>query len=498
MFKTLSYEKFVNLADAHQRIAVYKEVPGDKLTPVNAYLALKDSAKAITLLESSPNDKTLGRYSYLCFDPIAVIKSYGKKVTICHNNQKKTLISDPFEILRAYQSKLFSKVDHPLSGFIGGMVGFISYDAIRLIEEIPNNNHDEDNIPDMLFRCYGNNITFDHQTGKVIISTVADLNAAADLKTAYTQAIDKINQISHQLLSGPHTTHETLKKTNQDIIPVDVNLDIDDTSYRDMVDTAKQRIVEGDIFQVVLSRKFSVKTTAQPFDIYRALRFSNPSPYMFYIEGTEADDYVIAGASPEKLIFIKNNVIESCPLAGTRPRSEASDNAIAKELLENKKEVAEHMMLVDLARNDIGAVAVPGSVKIKKLKEIEKYTRVMHISSTVQGLLREDMDVFDANKTSFPAGTLSGAPKISAMKLIDQLENSRRGIYGGVICGIDSKGNLDSCIAIRTTLIKNGIASVRAGAGVVFDSDSQAEADETRHKAKAILEGILLAEGQKS
>jgi anthranilate synthase component I len=493
MFKELSYERFVHLADSHQRIAVYKEIPGDKLTPINAHLALKGFAQEITLLESSPKEKTLGRYSYLCFDPIAVIKSYGKKITICHNKQTKTLLSDPFEILRAYQSKLFAKTDHPLSGFIGGMVGFMSYDAIRLIEEIPNNNKDEDNIPDMLFRCYNNNITFDHQTGKVILSTVANLKTNTDLKATYEQAITKINNICNQLLGHHNTTHESLKKSTKKI--TEIAVDIDDSAYREMVDTAKLNIAEGDIFQVVLSRNFSVDTTAKPFDIYRALRFTNPSPYMFYIE---ADDYVIAGASPEKLISIKDGVIESCPLAGTRPRTEGFDHAVAKELLENKKEVAEHMMLVDLSRNDIGAVAVPGSVKVTKLKNIEKYTRVMHISSTVQGLLRDDLDVFDAIKASFPAGTLSGAPKIRAMELIDELENTRRGIYGGVICGIDSESNLDSCIAIRTTLIKNGIASVRAGAGVVFHSEPQAEADETRHKAQAILEGVLLAEGQQS
>ncbi len=493
MFKELSYERFVDLADSHPRIAVYREVPGDKLTPINAYLALEGFAKEITLLESSPKEKALGRYSYLCFDPIAEIKSNGKEVIIRHNKQTKKLISDPFKILRLYQSKLFSKIDHPLSGFIGGMVGFMSYDAIRLIEEIPNGNKDEDNIPDMLFRFYSKNITFDHQTGKVIISTVAEVNADDALDVVYKQAIDKINKISNQLLSYNNETHESLKKLNQNV--KQVNVDTDDATYRKMVERAKQNIIEGDVFQVVLSRKFNVNTTAKPFDIYRALRFSNPSPYMFYIE---ADDYIISGASPEKLISIKDRVIESCPLAGTSPRSEESDSLIAKELLENEKEVAEHMMLVDLSRNDIGAVAVPGSVKVTKLKEIEKYTRVMHISSTVQGLLRDDMDVFDAIKASFPAGTLSGAPKIRAMEIIDELESSRRGIYGGVICGIDSQGNLDSCIAIRTTLIKNGIASVRAGAGVVFDSESQAEADETRHKAKAILEGILLAEGQQS
>lgn len=493
MFKTLSYERFIALADAHQRIAIYQEIPGDTLTPINAYLALKGFAKDMTLLESNPKEKILGRYSHICFDPIAVIHSYGKEVTVYHNKQTKTFVSDPFDILRTYQSKLFAKTDHPLSGLIGGMVGFMSYDAIRLIEEIPNSNQDEDNIPDMLFRCYASNITFDHQTGKIILSTVADINTESNLKAIYKQAIDKINHISHQLLQHHNATHASFKKNKHDVPKVTV--DTDDSTYRDMVNTAKQRIAEGEIFQVVLSRTFRVNTTAKPFDIYRALRLTNPSPYLFYIE---TDDYVIAGASPEKLISIKDKVIESCPLAGTRPRTEGTDQAVAKELLNNKKEVAEHMMLVDLSRNDIGAVAVPGSVAVTQLKNIEKYTRVMHISSTVQGVLRDNLDVFDAIKASFPAGTLSGAPKISAMKHIDKLENTRRGIYGGVICGIDNEGNLESCIAIRTAFIKNGVASVRAGAGVVFDSDPQAEADETRHKAQAILEGILLAEGQKS
>lgn len=484
----LSYKRFLKLADKHARVAVYQAISNKNITPDSAYAALKGFAKAMTLLEK-PGDT-----SHVCFNPIATVTAYGKQVTIHENKKTHTLTADPFEILRAYQSKLYAKTDHPLSGYLGGMVGFMSYDAIRLIEEIPDQHQSKNNIPDMLFRCYESNITFDHQTNKIIISSIADIKAADTPKTAYQAATHQINTINQQLerintaIIQPPEPHDTAP----------INIDINDKQYCSMVETAKQHIRRGDIFQVVLSRNFSIKTKAQSFDIYRALKQTNPSPYMFYIEVEDSNNhYAIAGASPEKLISIKNSIIESRPLAGTAARNQTTtDNVIAKTLLNNKKEVAEHMMLVDLARNDIGAVAVPGSVEVTQLKTIEQYKRVMHISSTVQGVLRADLDVFDAIRTSFPAGTLSGAPKISAMHLIDKLENTRRGIYGGVICAIDNQSNLDSCIAIRTALIKNNIASVSAGAGIVLDSDPQAEADETYHKAKAILEGILVATGE--
>ena len=259
-----------------------------------------------------------------------------------------------------------------------------------------------------------------------------------------------------------------------------------------MVEKAKQHIVDGDIFQVVLSRCFSTKVDAKPFDVYRALRFSNPSPYMFYLE---VNGYAIAGASPEKLVSIEDGVVEIRPLAGTRPRGKLPDKELAEDLLNDEKEVAEHMMLVDLARNDVGRVGVPGTVKVSRLKEIEYYARVIHISSTVQAQLSPDKDVFDALKGGFPAGTLSGAPKIRAMEIIDELESSSRGIYGGTICAIDGVGNMDNAIAIRMAMIKDGVATVRAGGGLVYDSDPQEEADETRHKARAILDGIALARG---
>lgn len=491
MFDKMSLEDFVSLSESHDRIAVYKEIPGDKLTPTNVFLALQNKVKDVTLLESSAKEKDLGRYSYFCFDTIASIRSTGTHIEIQQNEHTSIVDGNPFDTLREFQKKLHCHVNHTLSGYAGGMVGYISYDAIRLIEQIPDTNQDKDNIPDILFRFYRHHITFDHQTGKVIVTTAASVNNKPI--DCYNQAMADIDKICDDLFSYPADNQEHLASTYTDACKIHV--DTDDQQYQDMAARAKQHICDGDVFQVVLSRQFSINVSAHPFDIYRALRFSNPSPYMFYLEDR---DYAITGASPEKLISIKNKVIESCPLAGTRARGNDSDDYLANDLLNDPKEVAEHMMLIDLARNDLGQVAIPGSVKVTKLKEIEKYSRVMHISSTVQATLREDKDVFDAIKASFPAGTLSGAPKIRAMELIDQLEHTRRGIYGGIICGIDAHGNLDSCIAIRTALIKNGTAHVRAGAGIVYDSHPTAEANETFHKAKAILEGISLAEGQQS
>jgi anthranilate synthase component I len=488
MFKQLTYDEFSTNARTHKRIAVYKEIIGDQLTPTNVVLALQNNYHDLTLLESSPKEVTHARYSHLGFDAIATIQSYGDKVNITCQTESQTIEADPFDLLRQYKTLLYCKTLHPLSGYIGGLVGFISYDAIRLIENIPDNNPDMHHCPDMLFRSYTNNITFDHQTNKIVITTVAEIND--DVENSYQQAMQRIDKFINHISQRPASTKQ--KYFNTTASQISTQVDIDDQHYCQMVNEAKKNIEQGDIFQVVLSRQFNIKITATPFDIYRALRFSNPSPYMFYIE---ADDYAITGASPEKLISIKNNTIESCPLAGTRARGQRPDDVLSDELLHNEKEIAEHMMLVDLARNDLGKVAVPGTVAVTKLKQIEKYSRVMHISSTIQAQLKQNVDVFDAIKASLTAGTLSGAPKIRAMELIDQLETSKRGIYGGTVCGIDSEGNLDSCIIIRTALIKDGVASVRAGAGIVYDSNPQSEADETRHKAQAIIDGIQLAEG---
>lgn len=488
MFSATSVEHFIEMAKTHQNIAVYREISGDQLTTINAFLALEKHCKDITVLETSPKELHRGKHSHICFDAMATIYAYGHQVTINEGDQTEAVTADPFDVLRDYQAKYQCHTTGKKNGFVGGMVGFVSYDAVRLVEKIEGTAIDQEYIPDVYFRFYRNHIVFDHQTGKVVISTYAQVGN--DPNGAYIEAVQRLDRILEILLQPMQASMAELKPMK--LQQSDVNVDIDDVAYLQMVEQAKKHIIDGDVFQVVLSRKFSVNVNASPFDIYRALRFSNPSPYMFYLQTA---DYVIAGASPEKLVSIEGDLVETCPLAGTRPRGLLPDDALAQDLLSDAKEVAEHMMLVDLSRNDLGIVCQAGTIKVTKLKEIEKYTRVIHISSTVQGKLDPSKDAFDVLKATFPAGTLTGAPKIRAMQIIDDFEATRRGIYGGVICGIDSQGDLESCIAIRTTVIRDGVASVRAGAGVVYDSDPQAEADETFHKAKAILEGIISVQG---
>ena len=485
MFEHLSYERFVELSKTNQRIAVYQEIAGDRLTPIIAYSALAELFNDVTLLESNPKELHLGRYSYLCFNQRAMIKAFGQKITIRIGDKDQSLVGNPFDILKQYQHQFKAKIDHPLLGYAGGMVGFISYDAIRLIEDIPDSNYLQDDIPDLFFRFYDHNISFDHQTRKIIISVVADVKD--DVESAYKNSIKQINDII-MLITNYYDSSEN-KKTKQSKV---IERNLDDEHFKKMVQRAKEHIIAGDAFQIVLSREFSVKTDAKPFEIYRSLRFSSPAPYMFYMT---FDNYAVAGASPEKLVSVKDKVVEARPLAGTRPRSPSiNDEKMAAELLADEKEAAEHMMLVDLTRNDIGAISIPGSVKVVKLMTVENFSSVMHLSSTIQGILRDDLNAIDALKAAFPAGTLSGAPKIRAMEIIDDLENTRRGFYGGAVCAFDSLDNLESCIAIRTAVIKNSTAVVRAGAGIVFDSDPQKEADETFHKARSILQGVLIAE----
>jgi len=325
-------------------------------------------------------------------------------------------------------------------------LGFLSYDAVRLFEEIPD-RHQSNNpnqLPDMQFNFYKNIVKFDRQAQQ------AELTSSS----------------------------------------ASITTDLSDQEFINLVEHAKSHIINGDIFQVVLSRKFTTPYTVSPKAIYNTLKKISPAPYMFYIP---TDHGVIVGASPEKLISIHNNQVEINPIAGTRAKNKP-ELEIETDLLGDKKEVAEHMMLVDLARNDIGASCKPGSVKIKELLKIKHFSHVSHIASTITGELREDKDALDALAAAFPAGTLSGAPKIRAMEIIDELETSRRGIYGGAIVQIDSNGNLDSCIAIRMAVLNNGIATVRTGAGIVYDSDPQSEANETRQKARGILEAIATAE----
>lgn len=463
-------------------MVVFKEIPMAGITPTGAFQALADKTGNAALLESGLVGHQ-GRFSFLHLDPFLEISSKGTSITRKEGKETRTFSADPFEVLRAQQQAFKPGTGHFLSRYTGGLVGYLGYGCVRLFEDIPDRHLEKDSPPDLVFRRYRQTVAFDHSAGKVVVSSLVLPGDAPE------KALKEIENISG-LLTDADQKQPLLKGNSGPVLKFEETMS--DQEFEAIVKKAKDNIVEGDIFQVVLSRAFKARISAHPFQVYRALKRLNPSPFMFYLDlGGDA----IVGSSPEKLVSLEGGVLESSPLAGTRPRGpNLDDQALEDDLIKDPKERAEHMMLVDLARNDLGAISSPGTVEVKKLMEVEKFARVMHISSTVQGQLAPGKDAFDALKFCLPAGTLSGAPKIRAMEIIDELETGRRNYYGGAVCAIDHGGNLNSCIVIRTMEFSGGVATVRAGAGVVAGSDPLMEAGETRHKAAAVLEAIALAE----
>jgi anthranilate synthase component 1 len=493
MFNVLAQEDFLKLATLNHSVTVFKEILGDQITPVQAFLALHTHMKGASLLESSPKEKNSGRYSFLGFTPQAQLKIKNTHIELQDGTGVHQMNVDALTAIRDFYKARRAVCSRSLPGFVGGIVGFFSYDAARLFEEKLQNEEEDTDFPDVLFKSYQDHIMFDQKTGQVILATVVDINTD-DLNGLYKTAVARLDGFYEKLIHT-HAMESFVQGNEHEGQGEDRNTDCAQTSdaaYISAGKIAQQHIKAGDAFQIVLARTFEKKFTANPFDLYRILRYRNPSPYMFYLDN---EDYIICGASPEKMISVQNNIVQSCPLAGTRPRGEGYDDATqAADLLADAKEVAEHMMLVDLARNDIGCVAKPGTVHVSALKQIQYFSHVMHISSTVEAPLAPGKDALDALCASFPAGTLSGAPKIRAMQIIDTLEEKRRRLYGGVIGFLDAQGDFDSCIAIRMALLKQDRAYVTAGAGIVADSDLQKEADETRHKARVVLEAIAFAQ----
>lgn len=487
MFEKLSYKKFGELAAGGRPVAVYREISGDRMTPTVAFEALSEHTEGAALLESSLVGH-LGRYSFLHLNPFLEVAARGHRVTIREDEKSRTLEIHPIDLLRSLQAEKSAVSAHFMSSYTGGLVGYMGYDSVRLFEDIPDRHQKDSDPPDLMFRRYRDAVAFDHQTGKAMVSSLAQ--ADRNPEAAYYEAMGRIDDIVKRLSEARATNGGG--GTSDQGAQLDIRDTMDDAAFKRIVEKAKHYIGTGDIFQVVLSRAFEVPVKAAPFDVYRALRLVSPAPFTFYLD---MGDQVIVGASPEKLLSLEAGLLEICPLAGTRPRGEGQEDIdLESDLMEDPKERAEHMMLVDLARNDLGAISVPGSVKVSELMKVQRFSHVMHISSRVEAVLEQGRDVFDALRYAFPAGTLSGAPKIRAMEIIDELETARRNVYGGAVCAFDNDGNLNSCIVIRTVVFANGIASVRAGAGIVADSDPQKEADETRHKARAVIEAISLAE----
>lgn len=494
MFEGLSLEAFLELADQGKRVVVYKEVPLDLFGPIFAYQALSEEGQVGFLLESNEISGAVGRYSFMGFNPKVVLTSYGKQCTIQTGEKIEKHTGDPLNFLREI-IKDWKTISSPfLPPMIGGAVGFMSYDSVRLFEEIPDRHKDIDKYPDLYFAFYDTMIAFDHFAKKIYLTHIVEIEDTP--RVPYRKAVDFLTNLLQKILSyqlsqkNPVHLYEPAQSKNSS---GKVEVDISDQDYEKIVLKAQEYIRAGDIFQIVPSRRFMMQHNCRPFDIYRALRIVNPSPYMFFLDNV---DYVITGASPERLVSLQDKTVQTMPIAGTRPRgTEGDDLQKEQELLQDPKEIAEHMMLVDLARNDLGRISKPGSVFVKSLKQIQRFSHVMHIVSTVQGTLLDGLDALDALKVTLPAGTLSGAPKIRAMEIIDELETSRRGLYGGAICYIDSRGNLDSCIAIRMACLKGNMATIRAGGGVVFDSNPHSEMQESWHKSQAVIRAIQLASG---
>ncbi len=477
----LGYEQYQRLSDGGQPVPVFRELPGDLRTPVSAFLSLASRAEHAFLLESVLGGERLARYSFLGRDPIARLEVVGGKVRI-HDSDGMRETREA--LLPALRSRFGT---HPaevpgLPRFTGGAVGYLTWDAARLFERLPD-QHGASQGTVASFAFYNSLVAFDHVRQRLVLIALAEPGS----RSAFDGARQRLDSFEEDL--GWERRPAATRRTEP---PAALPL-TDGASFRRAVLAAKEYIAAGDIFQVVLSRQHSVDCAIDPFTVYRALRMVNPSPYMYYLKEGEA---AIAGASPEMLVRVEGRSVETRPIAGTRPRHAGrDDDAIARELLSDEKERAEHLMLVDLGRNDLGRVCRFGSVSVPELMQVEHYSHVAHIVSSVTGELAEGKDALDALAATFPAGTLSGAPKIRAMQIIDELETRARGLYGGALGYIDLRGNLDFCIAIRTLLLKGGKATLQAGAGIVADSDPGYEERETEAKAQALFEALSVAGG---
>ncbi len=492
-------EQFKKLSKKGNLIPVYRELIADLETPVSAFMKIDNSEYAY-LLESVEGGEKIARYSFLGSNPSLIFKSKGRNIEIMQKKRSGfkrssyTAKADPLdEIKKIIKQYKFVKVDG-VPRFCGGLVGYMSYDSVRFFENIPDNNPDDLKLYDCIFVLTDTILIFDHIAHKIkVVSNVhlddkkGSLTATA-LDKIYADALKKIDALA-KMLQKPLK----ISKKNKKALPLIIKSNVSKDVFKKAVVRAKEYIRAGDIIQAVISQRFKAVFNVRTFDIYRALRTVNPSPYMYYLKFA---DTKLIGSSTEVLLRCETNIAEVRPIAGTRRRGkdEEEDWLLSENLLQDPKERAEHIMLLDLGRNDLGRVCRYGSVKVKELMKIEKYSHVMHIVSDVQGKIKKGMDNFDVLKATFPAGTVSGAPKIRAMEIIDELETVRRGPYSGCVGYFSFSGNLDSCITIRTIVVKGKTAYVQAGAGIVADSKPEKEYQETVNKAKALLTAIEIAQ----
>ncbi|MGA2775052.1 MAG: anthranilate synthase component I [Candidatus Omnitrophota bacterium] len=492
---TPGFEEFKKLAKKGNVIPVYKEINVDLDTPVSTFLKLKKSDYAF-LLESVEGGEKIARYSFLGSNPSMIFSSKASNIQVIYpkKNIKDCFItrSTPLDELKKIMQDFKSVSVKGLPRFYGGLVGYIGYDMVRFFEEIPDKNPDDLRLADSVFLLTDTILIFDHVNHLIkIVSNVflpqGKNSSAPSLKKYYNRALKKIEEIESDFNKPQVSPYlENSGVTRKHVVESNFTRE----EFMNIVSRAKEYIRKGDIIQVVLSQRFQIKSGKKAFDIFRSLRSLNPSPYMYFLK---LKDIEIVGSSPEMLVRCEDGLIQTRPIAGTRPRgkNETEDARLSEELLKDKKERAEHLMLVDLGRNDLGRVSQTGKVEVSEFMAVEKYSHVMHLVSEVRGRLdNKKYDVYDVLKSAFPAGTLSGSPKIRAMEIIDELENVKRGPYGGAIGYFSFSHNMDTCITIRTIVIKGNTAYVQAGAGIVADSLPEREYQETVNKAKALIEAI--------
>jgi anthranilate synthase component I len=488
------FREFQRLAKQGNLIPVCDILPADLLTPVSAYLRIAQGARCSFLLESVEGGEKIARYTFAGANPEEVFR-YASGACVMEGRDRVVWEEkDPVSFLRARMERFRPVRVSGLPPLVAGAIGYFSYDMVRLIEHLPKHLRDEIGLYDAMLAFYHGLVAFDHVRHRLWIVRNVFTEGPGSLRSKYNAAVREIRE-TRKLLEKPVAAEEpkAAGRSARKSPPLKVASNFRRSEYLAAVKKCKNYIRAGDIFQVVLSQRFSAKTKAAPFDIYRELRALNPSPYLFFLQ---MNDIHVVGSSPEMLVKVQGRDVFYRPIAGTLPRGkdEAEDLRLEKQMLASEKERAEHIMLVDLGRNDLGRVCEYGSVKVEQLMTVERFSHVMHLVSSLRGKLREEVDCFDALMACFPAGTVSGAPKVRAMEIIEELERARRGIYAGGVLYMDFAGNLDSCIALRTMVIKNGVAYVQAGGGIVADSTPAGEYQESVNKSRALMTALEAAQ----
>ncbi len=487
--------EFAELARGHSLVPVYRQLVGDTLTPVTAFRKIQDGDWSF-LFESVIGGERLGRYSFLGSGPFLVFEARGTAVRVEDRTTGRTqqlTHADPLRLLEETLDRYRAPHLAGLPRFLGGAVGYAGYDTVRYVERLEHAPPDDRGLPDLCFALYDRMVIFDHINKTIAVVAHAHVKEGGAAEASYQAACRRVDELVERLSRADADLPLT------DIVPGgrtqrEYRSNFAPAAFENAVEKAKEYIKAGDIFQVVLSQRLTAETRAHPFDVYRTLRVVNPSPFLFYLR--QGPELSLVGSSPEIMVRVEGDKVTIRPLAGTRRRGQTDeeDERLAAELIADPKERAEHIMLVDLGRNDVGRVARYGTVQLSDVMQVERYSHVMHICSNVTGRLQPGKSAFDALRSCLPAGTLSGAPKVRAMEIIDELEPHRRGPYGGAVGYIDFSGNMDTCIALRTIVFKGATAYLQAGAGIVADSVPAAEREETLNKAMGLLRALEIAE----